>query len=90
MAHYKIVSRDFEHIPSKSVYNYNYYRHRKTSDVILEILHEDEGCAEYHNFGKTPTFTNADFANGEFLGYTRSENDYIDSVAEFEIDTEWT
>ena len=90
MAHYKIISSENELIPSVSVYNHNYYRNVNTDNVILEILHEDDGYAEYWSLGKHPSFGNSDFVNGEFLGYTRDERDYIDNVEEFEIDTEWT
>lgn len=43
-----------------------------------------------YSLGKHPSFGNSDFVNGELLGYTRNEEDYIDNVEEFEIDTEWT
>ena len=50
MAHYKIISSEEELIPSVSVYNHNYYRNVNTDNVILEILHEDDGFAEYWSY----------------------------------------
>lgn len=89
MSHHIIKCNDYEHIPSKSMYNYNYYRHKETREVILEILHEDENYAEYYNMFRNPTFTNRDFKDSKFLGF--SNGDYIGCDEEsFEIDTDWT
>ena len=41
-------TKDFEHIPEKSKYNHNVYKHKNESfDEICEICHEDYDYYEY-------------------------------------------
>lgn len=39
---------EFEHLPEQSVYNNNYYKHKKLDYIIYEDCHEDYNCCSFY------------------------------------------
>jgi hypothetical protein len=42
-----ITQAEFEHQKDDSVYNHNYYKHKKLGYTLLEECHEDENYYDY-------------------------------------------
>lgn len=69
----KIKSIDYEHLKDKSVYNYNYFRHKETGVVIIEK------CDEYYDSYDYYT------EDGEYIGTSDNININIEEATEFEL-----